>query len=326
MSIVSLISELCVIFLMVAIGFALRKKEMLSDTTVTGISALIVNVTNPCLLIDSALQYEGRLSIHDFLFALTWCAILYAILITAAYLIPAILRIEKDKRFAYYLLTIFGNTGYIGLPVCRALFGNSSVLYITINNILMNLLIYTYGTGVLQNAKRRQDQRGTKVSSDSSVITVQQPRKTGLSAMINVGTISSFIATLCYLFDPKVPHILSEVVSYTGDPTIFLSMVVLGSSVASAPIKEYLNGGKRVAEFLLLRMIVLPVVMVLIMKPFISDPIQLGTMTILVSLPGANLPLIMARKTGVEDGDLARGIILSTIVCIFTIPVVCLFL
>ena len=74
--------------------------------------------------------------------------------------------------------------------------------------------------------------------------------------------------------------------------------------------------------FLLLRMIALPIVIVLIMKCFIKDSLMLGTLAVLISLPGGNMPLILSQEMGLECGELSRGIILSTIICIFTIPVV----
>ena len=73
-------------------------------------------------------------------------------------------------------------------------------------------------------------------------------------------------------------------------------------------------------------MIALPIVIVLIMKCFIKDSLMLGTLAVLISLPGGNMPLILSQEMGLECGELSRGIILSTIICIFTIPVVMLVL
>ncbi len=53
---------------------------------------------------------------------------------------------------------------------------------------------------------------------------------------------------------------------------------------------------------------------------------MLGTLAVLISLPGGNMPLILSQEMGLECGELSRGIILSTIICIFTIPVVMLVL
>lgn len=327
MSVTVLLSEMCVIFLMIAIGFFLKKRRLLSDAAIEGISFLIVNVTNPCLLVDSALSYEGRLALHDFSFALGWSVLLFALLIAASYLIPALLRIPRDTRYAFKMLTVYGNCGFIGIPVCKAVLGDESLVYLTIYCVIFNFIIYTYGMSILHRAKRMQDLAGD--SSDRFLSQSDLPQAGiihTLRKILNPGTICGIIALGCYLLDPPVPKILSEVISYAADPTIFLSMIVLGSSMASAPLKDYVKMGRKMALYLIIRMLVLPILLLLLMKPFINDPILLGTLTIMVSLPGGNLPLIMAKEIGLDDRDLSKGIILTTILCLVTIPVVCMVL
>ena len=53
--------------------------------------------------------------------------------------------------------------------------------------------------------------------------------------------------------------------------------------------------------FLLLRMIALPIVIVLIMKCFIKDSLMLGTLAVLISLPGGNMPRAFAGHHSFHD-------------------------
>ena len=75
--------------------------------------------------------------------------------------------------------------------------------------------------------------------------------------------------------------------------------------------------------FLFFRMLALPIVIVLLLKPFIHNALLLGTTAIMVSLPGGNLPLMLCKQLELKDRELSRGIILSTLLCIVTIPIVC---
>lgn len=324
MSVTKLLSEMGVIFLMVLIGYYIRKKELITDKVVTGISFIVVNVTNPCVTINAAIGSGRRLGIDEFLYYFMWCVLLYAILIAASYLIPALLRIQRSKRIFYKMLTVYGNTGFIGLPVCRALFGDECMVPLILFNVVFCLIIYTYGQVLLRKAKTAQDAANgvtseTTAGDDAGILTA-------LRKMMNIGTISGLIAIAIYLVNPTVPSIIAETVEYVSDPTIFLSMVVLGSAVATAPLGEYLKGSGRMFAFLVVRMIITPIILVLIMKQFITEPVLLGTLTIMLALPGGNLPLIMCKDMGLEAEELAKGIILSTIACLVTIPIVCMFL
>lgn len=321
MSITKLLSSMSVIFLMVLIGFVIKKKRMISEEALTGISALVVNVTNPCLVLNAAIQYEGRLGVQEFVYAFAWCVLVFALLIAASYIIPPLLGIRKDQRYAYKMLMVYGNTGYIGLPVCKALFGDASVVYVTLFNVVFGLLVYTYGIAILKRAKRQQDLAAGLTPTEE---------KAGIGATLrkicNVGTLSGILSIVIYLTNPHVPTAIADTVTYVSQPTIFMSMVVLGSSVASAPIAEYVRGSGKMALFFVVRMILFPICMVMIMHQFITDAILLGTLAVLMSLPGGNLPLIMCKEMGLDEAELSKGIILSTVVCIVTIPIVCLFL
>ena len=59
MSITVVLQQMIIIFILIGIGMILFKKEMLSEMTSKQISGLIVNVTNPALLICSAFD-DGR--------------------------------------------------------------------------------------------------------------------------------------------------------------------------------------------------------------------------------------------------------------------------
>ena len=52
-----------IIFILIGVGLLLYKKEMLSENTGRQISGLIVNVTNPALLICSAFREGPRVSL-----------------------------------------------------------------------------------------------------------------------------------------------------------------------------------------------------------------------------------------------------------------------
>lgn len=322
MSITKLLSEMAVIFIMVLIGYYIRKKGLITDKAITGISFIVVNITNPCVTINAAISSDRRLGMDEFLYYFAWCALLYAILIAASYLIPALLRIPQERRIFYKMLTVYGNVGFIGLPVCRALFGDDCMVPLILFNVCYSLLIYTYGLVLLRKAKAAQDALiglRSQAGEDAGVLRA-------LLQALNIGTLSGILSIVIYLVHPTVPSIIAETVGYVSDPTIFLSMVVLGSSVATAPLADYVKGSGRMVAFLVVRMILLPIALVLIMKQFITDPVLLGTLTIMVALPGGNLPLIMCKDMGIEAEELAKGIILSTVACLVTIPIVCIFL
>jgi predicted permease len=314
----SLFLEMLVIFILISAGYIFYRRGVLDDRVAKGISFLVVNLCNPALLLNAAINNQGRLSPSVFLTAFAAAAAVYAILIACAYLIPFLLGIPRSRRYSFKMLTIFGNIGFIGFPVCSAVLGEKSLVYVTVNCLVFNLLFYTYGIATLEGAKTADNANAALPARKNSLA-----RLCAVCSMPVPSPPSSRSWSICST--RLSPTVIAQVISYLGNATIFLSMVVLGCSVASIPFRQLL-GDRRMYVFLGLRMLVLPILLVLLLKRFLSDPLLLGTMAVMVSLPGGNLPLMYSRECGLDDRDLSRGIILSTVICIITIPVVCLFL
>ncbi len=160
MSITVVIQQMVIIFILIAVGMFLYRKEMLSETTTRQMSGLIVNLTNPALLISSALQEGPRMSLQDLGTALAVDLVIYAVLILVGFLIPRILRVPDKYHYAYQMLTIFGNVGFIGIPLASAVLGTECLIFVSIYNLLYVLLIYTFGISLLQRAAAKQADSG----------------------------------------------------------------------------------------------------------------------------------------------------------------------
>ncbi|WP_130836432.1 AEC family transporter [Lachnoclostridium sp. Marseille-P6806] len=330
MNLYDLVLTMFIIFLLIACGYILRRKNILDDRGAKLLSFLVVNITNPAMLLDAAISNEQAIAPDIFLRALLLAVISYAILIAASYLICPLLRIPRRSRYSYQMLTVYGNTAFIGFPVCVAVLGPESLVYVVINGLIFSILIYTYGAALLRRAKRSQEITETASGAPGPAFpSGERGGETGLRGLLrllNIGTLSAAATIVIYLFNPPVTRVIADALSYMGRATVFLSMLVLGCSAASMPLRALFLEKPRMYLFLAIRMLLLPFVMVLAMKPFVSDPLLLGTMAVLLALPGANMPLMMARELDLDSADLSRGIILSTLLCIFTIPLVCLAL
>lgn len=308
MSIEIVLQQMIIIFILITIGIILHKKNMFSDMTSTQVSSLIVNVTNPALLICSAFDDSPKVSLSVLGLALLIYLAVYAVLIAAGYLIPYLLRIPGTEHYAYKMLTVFGNVGFIGIPLASAVLGTQSLIFVSIYNLIFNVLIYTFGVSVLQKAKG-----GTKVADKS------------WKKLINAGTISAVFTIFFYLSDIRVPVILSSSLSYTGKATTLLSMLVLGVSVAQMRPREIFTHPK-LYGFVLLRQILIPIGCVFLVRCLTDNALIVSTLALMLAVPCANMPLMLSRQLDLDGKAISEGIILTTVLSLVTIPVVSLFL
>lgn len=307
MSILVIFQQMIVIFLLVLVGYILFKKKILSYSCSADLSVLVVHLCSPALILGSALEGCHNLKYSQMLAGFVLCGILYAVLILCGIVLPKILRAEEWEVHQYKMMTIFGNTGFIGIPVTLAVLGSESVIYVTIFNIYFNLLIYTYGMYLVNKGAVGKKQNFTP------------------KMFLNVGNLSNVAAVLVFILKPDTPAILEEFVNYIGNATVFLSMVIVGGFLVRAPLKETFSE-RKVYLFVLIRQILIPILLVLLLKRWVKDPIMLGACILMVSMPVANLPLMMAEQAGADGRILSKGIIVTTLCAIFTIPLTAVFM
>ncbi|MCR5733336.1 MAG: AEC family transporter [Lachnospiraceae bacterium] len=305
--------QMIIIFLLILVGVYLYKKKHLTGDGARQISWIVVNVTNPITLLCAALSEEQKAKAGDLLVAFLCFAVMYAVLIPVANIIPAMLKVEKGRRYAYKLLAIFGNVGFIGIPFSSAVLGPSSLIFVSICGLTFNMVIYTYGVYLLKKTAAEQHP-GEDAGSGFS-----------LKDMINSGTVMSVVIVAVYLLDIKVPDMIDSTLSFIGNCTTFLSMIVLGVSVAQMVPKEVFSRW-RLYVFVLVRQIIIPILFIFLFRPFIKNELILSTITVMVAMPGANMPLMMAKQYGVKEDILSAGIILTTVATLITIPAVMYFL
>lgn len=336
MSITVVLQQMVIIFILIGTGIILYRRGMISEESSKQISGLIINVTNPALLICSALDEGPKASLQELGIALIAYAAVFVILIAAGFLLPYILRAPKNLHYAYQMLTIFGNVGFIGIPLASAVLGTESLIFVSIFNLLFNLLVYTLGISLLQNAARRQAKESAALSGGQAIVSAKQASElTAASAnrsssgrlqkLVNAGTISAAVTIVFYLGNFDVPVIICSTLTYAGRATTLLSMLVLGVSVAQMAPKDIFSNPK-LYVFTLLRQILVPIGCVLLMRMFIDNRLILNTMLLMVAVPAANMPLMLAKQMDMDTKAISQGIILTTILSLATVPAACLFL
>lgn len=293
-----------VICILVAIGIFLQKTGVIDNLSSKKLSAIVVDVCNPALIMASILGGNITATHRDLLYAAGLGAAFYALLVIIGLVLPRLLHVTPDKRKFYNLMCVYTNTGFLGIPVAKAILPANAIIYVIVINIFYSLLFYTHGMAVLNS--------GNEIGS-----------KTGLKALrstLNPGTIMAFLSLIVFWFGIQLPPILTNTVEYVGNSTVFLSMVLLGASIARSGLASSLKDA-RIWIFIALRMIALPVVIVLILHAVSFDKTATLAMCLMAAVPVGNLPMIQAEKKGMDTSILSSSIAVTTVASIVTITV-----
>ena len=311
MSITVVAEQMIMIVLLIALGFYSYRKSIINDEVTKGISALIINFTNPCLMVHSMLSSGERVSGRLLLLGMLSAVAANAFLMIMAEILPRLLKVEKAERYGYWMLCVFGNIGFIGIPLTNAVLGPDSLVYVCFHNLIFSLLIYTVGMSKIRTAAGIDEGSGNTV-----LITLRR--------FINTGTVSVIAALILYVAGASLPGIIMSTIDYAGRSTTFLSMMILGAAVARMSVKQVVTD-VRLMIFSLLRLIAIPVLLVVLLKLFINDDMIICTAALMLAVPAGNMPLILATQHGLKARTISDGIVLSTVLSVITIPIGTLF-
>jgi predicted permease len=296
MSTVVILQQMAVIAILVLVGVYLQKRDIIDDYTSKKLSVIVMDIVNPALIMSCVLSGDITATHKDLLNAIGVGVILYAFLCVLGFVIPVFLPIKKDERKFYNMMTVYTNVGFIGIPVGRAVLTDSAMLYVIVCNVMYCLLFYTHGVTILGG----------------------KDEKINLKKILSPGTIMSLLTLLVFWFDITLPAVISNSIIYLGNATVFLSMALLGVSIAKSSIRESIME-KSIWIYIVIRMLAVPAILVLILKTLHFKTEMVQAFCLMAAMPVANLPLIQAEKIGENTEILSKGIMVTTVLCFITI-------
>ena len=207
------------LFLLLILGFVLFKCHIFDEYTNKKISALIVNVASPMLIISSIAGVEG--SNKSIVFLMIGAGILmYIGFIILGKIINRIFPFPKKDWPVYECMVVFANTGFMGYPVLLDVFGQEAVFYASLIHMAFNFFVYTYAIMCL-------------TKGDDSEF------KLNFKQLLTPGIILIFVGIFIYLFDIQLPSVLMDTImcrllhidAYYANITIITNAMPVGSMV-----------------------------------------------------------------------------------------------
>lgn len=296
------VQQMIVIFFVVLVGYVCYKKKIIQENVSKSISALVVNVCSPAVIIGSAVTRDESITYDKMLNAVLAGLVVYAILFAASVIVPKILRVEKKWKNHYAMMNLFGNNAFIGIPVVSAVLGTGALFYVSIMIVYFNIIFYTYGL----------------------VLCEGNEAKFSFKNFLNVGNVSIVLMLLIFFLDIKVPVVFSDALGHMANATTFLALLVVGINLARTKLITIFTN-KKLYWFVLIRFIMVPIATSFILRMFVSDPLIYGVMIIMSAVPVGNLPLMRVEEIGGDGRLLSQGVIFSTLCALVTIPLVTLF-
>ncbi len=293
---ISIFSQVFMLYVYVAIGFALAKFGIVKQEHTKTLSGLLVYVFLPFNIFKTfAANFNLTYISHNRSLLLSSVVILLCIIIFSHFS-ARLLSKEKYERYIYEYSMTVPNFGYMGYALAEALLGQAGLMNIMAFGIPTSIYINTY-------AFARLTKSGVNIKK-----------------IFSPTLVTTFIGIAWGLLEIPVPDILSKIVSTGSVCMAPVSMILTGITIAGFSIKRIISN-KKIYPLSFLTLIVTPVVLGLILKSFASAVI-IETAVLFYALPCGMNTVVFPRLVD-ENCEYGAGIALvsTTLACI-TLPIV----
>ncbi len=297
-----IILSLIKLFIMIIPGFILARTGVLTEEQSKGISAIIINLTWPCLIIIS-LQREFSIDLCINM-GYTFLAII-AVLILAYFLgkgVCRIFNIDKARSYLIIFMIMFGNTAWLGIPVCKALYGADGTFYAALLDAIQDMCIFTVGLVMIEKSTGKH---------------------IGISAkhFLTPGVISIVLGLGLFVAGIHLPEVIYVPVDAIGSATSPLAMIVIGYNLGRLRFRDII-GDRDIYLMMAMKLIVIPLIFMIAMKLIMPDlNVMAKTLIIEMAVPVAACTTIYSQQYGGDVEFATKGVMFSTVLSLLTLSV-----
>lgn len=294
-------SQVFVLYVMVAVGFISDKLRVFTEKTARASNDLLFYVITPCVVINSFLGTTFSSSTASgFALAIVCSVIAHGAGILFA--APLFNKNKEDKnRTIYKYACVYGNLGYMALPLANAVLGEMGVFFCSGAVIVFNTMCFTHGIWLIN--------KGNKDVSFSLK-----------TLILNPGVISVLIGLPLFLFSVKLPAVISQPISFIASMNTPFAMMIFGTYLANTDLKTMFKV-KEQYLIMLVRLIAVPLVVMLVTKVLKFDSVLTTACMISASAPSANNTVMFSAKYGKDTALASKIVALNSFVSILTIPI-----
>ena len=296
------LSVVATLFALMVLGFALGKLKIMDEVASKKFSRLILTVAQPCLIISSLTKMEySRENLSLGLKSLGVGFALHLLMFVIAFLLTRKFSDLDEQKLSEFTM-VFGNIGFLGLPILDSLFGDVGLFMGAFFVASFNILIWTLGIAIL--AKGRNDIK----------ITVKK-------VFLNYGTVPSAIGFLIFLTGIELPTFLSSTIGYLGNLCTPISTLIIGGLLARSSLKNIFLSGKTYFTALS-KLVIIPIIVCVIVKLLGFNELWTFVIVTVTAMPSATSVSMMAETYDIKPEYSAQAVGMSSIFSVITMPLI----
>ncbi|WP_312111812.1 AEC family transporter [Brevibacillus reuszeri] len=305
MELQTLQQSILVMAVIIGIGSLIGYRQPLTTDSRQLVITIIINVAMPCIILDGIFQTPMDKQVITQIFTIFLISILLNCLgILLGWAGARTLPLPAKKRREIAILSGLGNTGFIGLPLCAALFGPKGALLAAIFDAGVDVVLWTVGVMMLQE-KGSFSLKGLKTLINIPMIAIVLGLGSALIGFAPPEPVKSLFGTLSKLASPLA-------MMYIG---MLLPLFLRNKPQVSLPLL-----GMPIA----FKLFLFPLLTAFLLSTFSLDQDIVSVALIQVAMPTLTLASILFARYSADEEMGAMTTVFSTLLALLSIPAVVL--
>lgn len=291
-------TQVSILYIMIAIGFVCDKAKLFTEKAARMLVDFLLYIVVPCMLVRSFTKIE--LTRHNLLMFLLSLLLAFTTHFIAIALNLPFFRKKNDENPIYKYASIYGNVGFMALPLASEILGDEGVFYCANGVIAFNIITFIHGIKIM-------NRDGFKLNLKNLVL--------------NPGIISVIIGLPLFLLQVKLPVLIEQPMSYLAELNTPLAMLIFGTYLANTDLKTMFTD-KKIYLAAFLKLLAMPLLCIGIYHICGVSGTLLVACAITACVPSANNTFMFASKYGRDTGLASKTVALVSLFSIITMPVV----
>lgn len=295
----TVIQQVAVMALLAGLGYFCRKADVLDEHTTKKLSALLLNIVIPIVILVSYQKPFEPALLNMLLISFIPAAVS---MVSSLLLIPLFFRDKSragtvNERAA----AVYSNCAFMGIPLIQGIFGSDGVFCLTAYITLFNALLYTHGS----------------ISISGEKFTLKKLVK----ALMHPCVIAIILGIVLFVTGISLPGFLLETCEHLAGLNTPLAMLVAGSTIASAKLGNALKK-PRLYAVCFIKLIAIPALLLGFCLICGFDTLISEVNIVAAACPSAAACTMFAIKYDKEPGYSSQLFAATTILSCVTLPLV----
>lgn len=234
------VGQLVGFLIMLLVGYGCVRLKFYGTVALNGMCSLLVNVLIPVLVFANAVDGTDRADLEANWGVMLLTAMMYGLLALTFFALAWLLRLKAERGRIFQAALIFGNAGFLGIPLIMALFPQQGAIYVALMSIVDQSILWTYGVFLCEPIERPSGAVGAlgAATPAASGASVSRPslaaRVLGLlRRFVNPAFIGIMIALALILLGVRIPRIVLTPLHTIGGMATPMSLIYLGGLFAT---------------------------------------------------------------------------------------------